>query len=150
MAQAQAGTRRDDAQAATAKAIYDRNVILSQKGFVSKEALDQFRTAWQAAAATAAASAAAAKAMQVQLDYTTIRAPIGGFAGTINVTQGNWVKANDVGALVTINQVRPIRVQVAVPQRYYEEIVKAMKKDVPVQARRTIPTDDGKSRRSRP
>jgi multidrug efflux system membrane fusion protein len=137
VAQAQAGTRRDDAQAATAKAIYDRNVILSQKGFVSKEALDQFRTAWQAAAATAAASAAAAKAMQVQLDYTTIRAPISGFAGTINVTQGNWVKANDVGPLVTINQVRPIRVQVAVPQRYYEEIVRAMKKDVPVQARRT-------------
>ncbi len=137
VAQAQAGTRRDDAQAATAKAIYDRNAVLSQKGFVSKEALDQFRTAWQAAAATAAATAAAAKAMQVQLDYTTIRSPINGYAGTINVTQGNWVKANDVGPLVTINRVRPIRVQVAVPQRYYEEVVRAMKTDVPVQARRT-------------
>ena len=137
VAQAQAATRRDEAQAATAKAIYDRNIILSAKGYVSKEALDQFRTAWQAAAATAAASAAAAKAMLVQLDYTTIRAPIDGYAGTINVTQGNWVKANDVNPLVTINQVRPIRVQVAVPQRYYDDIVRAMKKGVTVEARRT-------------
>ena len=62
----------------------------------------------------------------ISLSYCEIKSPISGRAGTINVTQGNNVKANDSLPLVTINQVSPIRSQFSIPERYYEQVKSAM------------------------
>jgi multidrug efflux system membrane fusion protein len=62
----------------------------------------------------------------VQLEYTQITAPISGRTGTINITVGNTVKANDTQPLVTINQIKPIRVQASLPQRYLSAVRDAM------------------------
>src|SRR5262249_5366383 len=70
-----------------------------------------------------------------QLEYTRITAPIDGRTGTISVTLGNTVKANDV-PLVTINQMKPIRVQLSLPQQYLERVRDSMAtSEVPVTAR---------------
>jgi membrane fusion protein, multidrug efflux system len=45
-----------------------------------------------------------------QLDYTTIRAPIGGRVGIRQVDQGNFVRAGDRATIVTITQLKPISV----------------------------------------
>src|SRR5262245_2161119 len=52
---------------------------------------------------------------RLQLDYTTIRAPMDGRTGNLLVQAGNVVKANE-GDLVVIAQVRPIYVSFAVPE----------------------------------
>jgi multidrug efflux system membrane fusion protein len=65
-----------------------------------------------------AADQAAVDTARVQLSYARIVAPIGGRAGRVNLKVGNNVKANDVEPLLVINQVAPIYVSFAVPERH--------------------------------
>ncbi|MBS0457094.1 MAG: efflux RND transporter periplasmic adaptor subunit [Proteobacteria bacterium] len=51
----------------------------------------------------------------LNVGFTDITAPIDGRAGRILVQPGNLVKANDTGALLTINQIAPIYVTFAIP-----------------------------------
>ena len=52
---------------------------------------------------------------RLNLQYATIRAPIGGLTGSLRVRAGNLVRGRDKTPLVTINQIRPILVRFAVP-----------------------------------
>jgi RND family efflux transporter MFP subunit len=126
MAQQQANSARDRAQLENLKRQYDRIKGLSEKGFATTSGLDEARAAYEAQVATVNAAQAAINNMKVQIEYSRIMAPIGGRTGTINVTVGNTVKANDATPLVTINQVKPIRVQVSIPQKYLDAVRKAM------------------------
>jgi len=79
---------------------------------------------------------------KVQLTYYTIRSPLDGRVGTIALKTGNAVKAQDTISLVTINQIKPIYVSYAVPQRELPGIrAAAGAGTVPVQA--TVPGDPG-------
>lgn len=130
-----ANLQRDTVQLKNAKAQFERSEKLSAQGYTTTEKLQQDRTAYEAQQASVGATKAALDNLDVQLDYTLIRAPISGRAGTIAVTQGNTVKANDATPLVTINQIDPILVQFAVPQRYYDQLKTAMSSGkMPVQA----------------
>src|SRR6266446_6622692 len=53
----------------------------------------------------------------LNLEYCTIRSPIDGYPGKIQIQMGNLVKANDTLALVVINQVHPIYVNFSVPEQ---------------------------------
>ena len=133
--QFEANLQRDEANLANAKTQYDRYMKLSQSGYASNEQLEQYKAAYFAAKAAALATQASIDNAKVQLNYTIIKAPISGRAGTINVTRGNNVKANDVNPLVTINRVQPIRIQFALPQRYYDSVRSAIAAGkIPVQA----------------
>jgi multidrug efflux system membrane fusion protein len=124
-AQLAANFDRDTVQLKNAKATLDRSQQLIAQGYVTHEKLEQDKTAFEAQRAALAATKAAMDSTQVALDYATIRAPISGRAGTITATVGNNVKNNDQ-PLVTINQVDPILVQIAVPQRYFDRLKAAM------------------------
>jgi len=113
---------KEKATLVNARLLYERNQKLVQTSAVSQAAVDQAKAQYQAQAAQVASAQATLDNQRVLLTYTTITAPIGGKTGTINVTRGNNVKANDATPLVTINQVSPIRVQFSVPQRYYEPL----------------------------
>lgn len=64
---------------------------------------------------------------QIQLDYSVLRAPQEGRAGNLLVHPGSAVKArDDSGAMVMINQIHPIYVAFAVPQKYLADIKKYM------------------------
>jgi len=63
-----------------------------------------------------AADAAAIDAAQVQLDYTTIRAPIAGRAGFRLVDEGNMVAAAQQTVIVSIAQLQPISVVFTAPE----------------------------------
>ena len=67
------------------------------------------------------------EAAQVQLDYTTIKAPISGRTGIRLVDQGNIVHATDTTGLVVLTQLRPISVIFTLPQDQLRDVTAQMK-----------------------
>jgi membrane fusion protein, multidrug efflux system len=123
--QTQANLDRDRAQLDNATRQYQRLAKLGAQGYASHTDLDNAQAAQKSAAAALGADQAALENINVQLDYTVITAPITGRTGTINVTVGNNVKANDV-PLVTINQIQPILMQASLPQDTFDKVRSAM------------------------
>ncbi len=115
--QAEASNARDIAARDQARAQEVRYKELLEKNFVSKDAYSQFRTNAEAAMAVAAASTAAVDNAKLNLEYCTIRSPIDGYTGKIQIQMGNLVKSNDATPLVVLNQVHPIYVSFAVPEQ---------------------------------
>ncbi len=115
--QAEANALRDAAARDQARSQEGRYQELLEKNFVSKEAYAQIRTNAEVAEATAKASQAALENARLNLEYCTIAAPIDGIPGKVLLQVGNLVKANDTGALVVINQVKPVFVNFAVPEQ---------------------------------
>jgi multidrug efflux system membrane fusion protein len=115
LGQAKAAFARDSAQAANAEQDVKRYATLAQKEYVTAQQYDQARTTSAAAVATLAGSKAAVDQARLNLQYATIRAPIGGRTGSLRVREGNLVRTSDLTPLVTINQIRPILVRFAVP-----------------------------------
>ena len=72
--------------------------------------------------ATLLADAAAIEAAAVQLGYATITSPISGRAGIRMVDEGNVVRAQDTGGLVTVTQMRPISVIFTLPEQHLQAI----------------------------
>ena len=120
--QLQAQEARDRALLANTRSLEQRYLELQGKGFISEEALTQARTGREAAEATVAADRAAVETARVQLSYTRMTAPIHGRVGRVHVTVGNTVQANADDPLVVINQVAPIYVSFAVPERFLAQI----------------------------
>lgn len=122
LAQAEATLGRDAAQAASAVENARRYEALAKKDYVAaQQSLDQRATA-DALLATLRADSAAVRTARLNLEYATIRAPITGRTGRLLVHRGDVVHANATSALVVINQIRPIRVRFAVPERYLPDI----------------------------
>jgi len=115
--QAEATNARDVAARDQAQAQERRYKDLLEKNFVSKDAYAQFRTNADTAAAVADASKAAVDSARLNLEYCTIRTPIDGYSGKIQIQLGNLVKASDPNPLVVLNQVHPIYVSFAVPEQ---------------------------------
>jgi membrane fusion protein, multidrug efflux system len=113
--QALAMLARDRAQAANATQDEKRYQSLVEKQYVTAQQYEQVRTTAAAAEATLAGSQAAVDQARLNLQYSTIRAPIAGRTGSLLVREGNLVRANADQPLVVINQIRPILVRFAVP-----------------------------------
>lgn len=114
--QAESALARDRAQAKNAEEEARRYASLSGKGFVSQQEYDRVRTNAAALNAVVQADEAAAENARLQLEYTSIKAPIDGQTGAITIQKGNVVKANDL-PLVTINQITPIYVTFSAPEQ---------------------------------
>ena len=124
--QAEANLARDSAQAANAKASADRYQDLAQRGLATKEQLGQTGATSAALEATVAADRAAVENAKVQLQYATIRAPIAGRTGSLMVTAGNLVRANDQTPMVVTNQIAPIYVTFGVPEPMLPDLKRYM------------------------
>ena len=122
--QAEANALRDAAARDQARSQEKRYQELLDKNFVSKEAYAQIRTNAETAAATARASQAALENARLNFEYCTITSPLDGYVGKVFLQAGNMVRANDANPLVVINQVRPIYVNFAVPERSLPEVRK--------------------------
>lgn len=77
---------------------------------VSKQANDEAQAAFKLAEAEVASARAALQKAKVDLGFTRVSAPIAGRAGRSEVTPGALVTANQADALVTIQQLDPIYV----------------------------------------
>jgi multidrug efflux system membrane fusion protein len=121
LAQAEAALARDRAQLENAQADVGRYADLVKKDYVTQQQNDSVKANAAAYAATVRADEAAVDKAKLDLAYCSIRSPLDGRTGVVMVQAGNVVKANDA-ALVTINQVAPVYVAVAVPERDLREI----------------------------
>ena len=92
---------------------YDRASALSAAGVVSKQDLDQARSALDAAKAQLQALDASVREQQVQLHYYTVAAPRAGIVGDIPVRVGDRVTTGTT--LTTVDQPGSLEVYVYVP-----------------------------------
>lgn len=122
LAQAEANLAHDQAQLDYLRGQEQRYQDLLDQNFVSKEGYAQVAANFRAAQASVGADQAAVQNARVNLAYTTIRAPINGRVGKVLLSEGNLVKGNDTVSMVVINQLAPIYVSLAVPERYLNEI----------------------------
>jgi multidrug efflux system membrane fusion protein len=122
--QAQANLLKDRALLDRANEQEKRYKDLLAKNFISPDAYEQVRTNAETAKATVAGDEAAIDGAKLSLEYCTIRAPVTGYVGRIQIQQGNLVKANDTNPLVTINQIVPIYTSFSVPEQYIADIRK--------------------------
>lgn len=143
--QAKATLARDKALAAEAA----KKAQQYEQAYRTKAAAEVDRdTAVANAAATAAtveADEASLENALLQLEWCTIRSPIAGKVGYRLVDVGNIVTANQT-ALVVINQIEPIYVTFAIPERYLAE-VHARLSSGPPEVEATVPGDSGVVRR---
>lgn len=100
-----------------------RYKTLSSDSMVSKEQFQKIQDDARALEAQSMVSESSVANAKLQLEYSSIRAPLSGRSGNINVREGDLVRANEAGiALLTINQLSPINVTFGVPQQYLSEI----------------------------
>lgn len=122
--QARGALARDRAELDNARKEFERYTKAAKKGYVSTEQADQAETKVATLAATIKADEAAVENGRLQLEFCTILAPIDGRTGQLPVAVGNLIKENSDTAMVTINQVDPIKVSFTVPGRYFGELQK--------------------------
>ncbi len=108
----------DKAQLENAQAQFEREQKLFDEKLVSQDEYDTNKANRDTLAATVQTD-------ELNLDYTQIRVPFDGITGALQKHEGDVVKAPD-DTLVTLNQIHPIYVEFAVPERYLPEIRKEM------------------------
>ncbi|MBU3622058.1 efflux RND transporter periplasmic adaptor subunit [Polynucleobacter sp. CS-Odin-A6] len=122
--------RNDKANYERLKALADdaQNQYLRAKELVAKNFIS--KAGLETSLANAKSAQAAARSAEVQLSFDSIRSPITGRAGIVNVFPGSLVQASNVvstatsstattsvGSMVTITQLNPINVQFVIPEK---------------------------------
>jgi multidrug efflux system membrane fusion protein len=119
--QSTANLRRDEAQLINARLQFLRTSNLFAIDIASQADYEAAEAAYQALQSVVLADSAALSNAQVNLGYTSIRAPIGGRTGNLAAKPGNVVKATD-DVLVTITRTKPVYVAFAVPEQHLSDI----------------------------
>ncbi|HZC98600.1 MAG TPA: efflux RND transporter periplasmic adaptor subunit, partial [Bradyrhizobium sp.] len=145
--QAEGMIARDQAQLEGAQRDLRRYTDLVAKGATTQVNVDNARTQSDILIGTIKADQSALDNLKVQKSYTIIRAPFSGRISAANVKIGNFVRPADTAPLAIINQMAPVYVTFAIPQRALVDLREAMAKgDSKVIA--TIPghqrSEDGK------
>src|SRR2546422_5315834 len=112
--QAEGALLRDLTQAQSAAREAARYKTLAATNTVTQEDYEQKQAAADAASAAVRSDSAAAALARLNLEYATVRAPIGGRTGRLLLHEGNLVRAGS-NALVSIVQMRPMLVRFPVP-----------------------------------
>jgi multidrug efflux system membrane fusion protein len=98
-------------------ALLDLQRDLALTNIVTAQALDTQSNLVRQFRAMVTNDEAGVESSQVQLDYTTIRAPLEGRCGIRLVDQGNIIHASDTNGIVVITQLRPISVVFILPEQ---------------------------------
>ncbi len=126
IAQAEGNIARDRAQLDGAERDVRRYTELVAKNATPVVNLDNAKTQADTFRAAIKADEGALQNLKVQLSYCTIRAPISGRISAAAVKAGNFARASDAMPLATINQISPIYVSFAVPQRSLADVRHAL------------------------
>ncbi|MEK7950120.1 efflux RND transporter periplasmic adaptor subunit [Luteolibacter soli] len=127
LAQAKAKKAQDEAQLANAKTILTRAETLVKENAISRQVVDQAEASATQLEAQVKADQAAIDAAQLDLDFTTVRAPISGRTGVRMVDAGNVVTASQAEGLVVLTEMQPISVIFTLPQRHLSDLRPHMK-----------------------
>src|SRR6195256_1143691 len=117
---------KDQAQLEGAQRDFRRYSDLIGKGATTQVNLDNAKTQADILIGTIKADQSALDNLKVQKSYTTIRAPFAGRISAANVKVGNFVRPADLAPLAVINQMAPVYVTFAIPQRVLVDLRDAM------------------------
>jgi RND family efflux transporter MFP subunit len=140
--QAEGVLARDQAQLEGAQRDLRRYTELIGKGATTQVNLDNAKTQSDILIGTIKADQSALDNLRVQKSFTIIRASFAGRISAANVKVGNFVRPADTQPLATINQMAPVYVTFAVPQRALVDLRDAMRKGDP----KVIATIPGRQR----
>jgi RND family efflux transporter MFP subunit len=124
--QAEGVLAKDQAQLEGAQRDFRRYTDLVGKGATTQVNLDNAKTQADVLIGTIKADQAALDNLKVQKSYTIIRAPFSGRISVANVKVGNFVRPADTAPLAVINQMAPVYVTFAIPQRVLVDLREAM------------------------
>lgn len=140
----EAAIARDEATHKRAEGDLARYQQLLAKNAGTQASVDQATADERSSAATILSDKATLEADKLKLGYTKIAAPIDGRVGAVQVTPGNLVAANSAGTgLVTITQMKPLRVTFTLPERDLSVLQGALAAGKPVPVMAKVP-DAGK------
>ena len=111
-ASAEALLTQANASLTSAQTELDRQQALKDRNVVSQQNLDAAVSAREIALASVKVAQAQLLATEIDLDRTSIRAPIAGIAGLSEVSQGALVTSGQATALTTIRALDPVHVDV--------------------------------------
>ena len=112
-AQTQAALERAQATQANARAVVDRYKPLVAENAISSQEYDAALATAREAEANVAQIRAQLEAASLQLNYTTVRAPIAGRAGRAEITEGALVSQAEGTLMTRIEQTAPVYVNFA-------------------------------------
>lgn len=119
---------RDEASLTDALKNVERYAKLVTEGSIPQQTLDTQRSTADQLKASVQADQAQIDNAQVQLSYTTIRAPVSGRTGLRLIDVGNIIHATDANGLVVINQIDPIAVIFTLPESDFQIVNQALHK----------------------
>lgn len=126
LSQVTAKKSQDEAQLNNARLEATRFQNLQRDDAVSRQQLEQANATAAQLAALVEADNAAVQAAQLDLDFTTVRAPIAGRTGVRLVDAGNIVTANQGAGLVVLTELQPISVIFTLSQQNLPALGKNM------------------------
>lgn len=130
VAKDKAALQRDQATLTRNQADFARAQQLFSKSAGTQQALDSATADVATTTANIASDTAALQADELRLSYTKIYSPITGRTGAATVTPGNLINASDTGpGMVTVTQVKPVRISFTLPERDLPQIRAAMAGD---------------------
>jgi len=132
LARAKAQQKKDEATLADLERQYKRSQELVAQNFIAKSAADATLSQLEAQRAAVAADRAAVQSAQVALGYATLRAPIAGRIGAVNIYPGTLVQPTL--SLVTVTQLDPIAVSFPVPEANLQDLLEAARSRSKVEA----------------
>ena len=136
-----ASVRQYEALLTNAQQELDRANALVKEDLISRSDVDQSLAVRNQNRALLEAAKQQQALAEVNLGYTTIKSPIEGRIGKVNITEGNYVTATS-GPLVNIASLNPIYVSFSLKESDFIKMIKASNlfKDVQVY----VELDDGK------
>ena len=124
--QAEGMLAKDQAQLEGAQRDLRRFSDLIGKGATTQVNVDNAKTQADILIGTIKADQSALDNLKVQKSFTMIRAPFSGRISAANVKIGNFVRPADTAPLAVINQMAPVYVTFAIPQRVLVDLREAM------------------------
>src|ERR1700726_449502 len=124
--QAEGMLAKDQAQLEGAQRDLRRYSDLIGKGATTQVNVDNAKTQADILIGTIKADQSALDNLKVQKSFTLIRAPFSGRISAANVKVGNFVRPADLAPLAVINQMAPVYVTFAIPQRVLVDLRDAM------------------------
>ena len=137
LSQAEGTLARDRAQLAAARADLARYQLLLQQDSIARQQVDTQAATVHQLEGTVVSDDAEVGTARLNLEYTSISAPVSGKVGLRQADIGNYLTPADANGIVVITQTAPIDVSFALPQDQLPTVQRSLQDqaDLPVTAR---------------
>jgi len=124
--QADAAVAQANAQLAQAKRNHERMKNLITDNAISQREFDDAVSSAETAVANLKAAEARRTEARLNLSYTQVTAPVGGFAARAQKSEGSLVAPGQDSLLTTVSQINPIDVQFSIAEQEWLRVTKQL------------------------